>query len=66
MNILEAQLKVDKVNDDRILVFCPLINNHCRTDCECYKKADLIEDTNTSQFFTTGGYCRAHALRGNL
>ena len=66
----EAKDKAQECNASRVSVFCPMIKDMCRTDCECYVKAWTdyhINNDNGEQIWRANiGYCNAHILQGPM
>ncbi len=61
----EAEQNALEKNMNRKNIFCPLINDMCRIDCEAYIKAyadDKINNFNKGDYSVWDGYCVANAL----
>lgn len=64
----EAIAKADELNEQhrRMDVFCPLIKEMCRTDCECFRKAFVekhIVNADGCNYTVGGFYCDNRMFR---
>jgi len=72
MNEQEASKKTQEMIAHRNHVFCPLIKETCRADCECYKMPEVHRNSNLSErelltddgFYVSHGFCTCYALKG--
>ncbi len=61
----EAKLEVIKRIENRQIIFCPMINNMCRTDCESFNTPEiknLYAIPQADKYYIDGGYCIASCL----
>lgn len=61
----EARAKAQELEENRILVFCPLKNGMCRIDCEAFLKPivrNLYAIPDSDSYVVKFGYCDARAL----
>lgn len=68
MNKQEASQKVDDWKEERVKVFCPLIKNYCRLDCESLsiiRAVSILDSKPDGDWMTLGGYCECRLLHSS-
>lgn len=62
----EAERRAAGSISSRQVVYCPLRKGCCRTDCECFRKPNIVNQGSDEKPFyeCDGGYCTAYTLVG--